>query len=119
MIHSLIRVTNARAHVPYNLALPNSRVNWRNISPLTPTQPIENTDRVSDGSSWLSQPPQRGGRVLSTLSTSAPAPSVRVDPSASRRGTCDRGIWMKPLAFAADAGELIFIYIYGFSMAGG
>jgi hypothetical protein len=46
--------------------------------------------------------------VLSALSTSAPAPSVRVDPSASRRGTCDRGIWMKPLAFAADAGELIF-----------
>ena len=28
----------------------------------TPTQPIENTDRVSDGSLWLSQPPQRGGR---------------------------------------------------------
>jgi len=24
---------------------------------------------------------------------------------------------MKPLAFAADAGELIYIYIYGFSMA--
>ena len=22
-----------------------------------------------------------------------------------RRGTCDRGIWMKPLAFAADAGR--------------
>ena len=35
---------------------------------------------------------------LSTLSTSAPAPSVRVDPSASRRGTCDRGICTKPLA---------------------
>jgi hypothetical protein len=40
---------------------------------------------------------------LSTLSTSAPAPSARVDPSVSRRGTCDRGIWTKPLAFAADA----------------
>jgi len=33
-------------------------------SPLTPTQPIENTDRVSDGSLWLSQPPQRGGPCL-------------------------------------------------------
>ena len=42
---------------------------------------------------------------LSTLSTSAPAPSVRVGRSISRRGTCDRGIWTKPLAFAADAGE--------------
>src|ERR1700724_441883 len=28
---------------------------------------------------------------LSTLSTSAPAPSVRVDGRVSRRGTCDRG----------------------------
>src|SRR5216683_574829 len=52
--------------------------------------------------------------VLRALSTSAPAPNFRVEPSFSRRGTCDRGIWMKPLAFAADAGELIFIY--GFSM---
>jgi hypothetical protein len=26
---------------------------------------------------------------------------------------------MKPLAFAADAGELIFIYIYGFSISMG
>ena len=26
--------------------------------------------------------------------------------SVSRRGTCDRVIWTKPLAFAADAGEL-------------
>ena len=24
-----------------------------------------------------------------------------MDPIVSRRGTCDRGIWMKPLAFAA------------------
>src|ERR1700693_4525157 len=52
---------------------------------------------------------------LSTLSTSAPAPSVRVDRKVSRRGTCDRGIWMKSLAFAADAEELNFLY--GFSMA--
>jgi hypothetical protein len=27
-------------------------------------------------------------------------------PSVSRRGICDREIWRKPLAFAADAGEL-------------
>ena len=38
-----------------------------------------------------------------------------MDPSVSRRGTCDRGIWTKSLAFAADAEELIFLY--GFSMA--
>ena len=28
-----------------------------------------------------------------------------MDPSVSRRGTCDRGIWTKSLAFAADAGR--------------
>jgi len=27
----------------------------------------------------------------------------RVEPTVSRRGTCDRGIWTKPLSFAADA----------------
>ena len=32
-----------------------------------------------------------------------------------RRVTFDRAVWTKPLAFAADAGELIFVY--GFSMA--
>ena len=36
----------------------------RKISPLTPTQPMENTDLVSDGSLWLSQPPQRDGACL-------------------------------------------------------
>src|SRR4029077_13344208 len=51
---------------------------------------------------------------LRALSTSAPAPSVRVDRKVSRRGTCDRGIWTKSLAFAADAEE--FIFLYGFSM---
>jgi hypothetical protein len=35
-----------------------------------------------------------------------------VESNISRRRTCDRGIWMKPLASAADAGELI-----GFAMA--
>ena len=35
---------------------------------------------------------------LSFLSTSAPAVSFRVDPSVSRRGTCDRRICKKPLA---------------------
>ena len=29
--------------------------------------------------------------------------AVRVDPIVSRRGACDRRIWRKPLAFAADA----------------
>jgi hypothetical protein len=43
-------------------------------------------------------------KYLSTLSTSAPAPSCSVGPSVFRQGTCDRGIWRKPLAFAADAG---------------
>jgi hypothetical protein len=37
-----------------------------------------------------------------------------VDRKVSRRGTCDRGIWTKSLAFAADTEELIFIY--GFSI---
>ncbi len=45
---------------------------------------------------------------LSTLSTSAPARCVGVDRNVFRRGTCDRGIWTKSLAFAADAEELIF-----------
>jgi hypothetical protein len=43
-------------------------------------------------------------KYLSTLSTSAPAPSCSVGPSVFRQGTCDRGIWRKPVAFAADAG---------------
>src|SRR5260370_13134893 len=34
------------------------------MSPLSPRQPIENTDRVSDRSLWISQPPQRGGGCL-------------------------------------------------------
>jgi hypothetical protein len=52
---------------------------------------------------------------LSALSTSAPAPSTRVDPNVSRRGTCDRGIWTKPLAFAADAEGYINIMVWGFN----
>jgi len=38
-----------------------------------------------------------------------------VERKVVRRGTCDRGIWTKSLAFAADAEELILLY--GFSMA--
>ena len=40
-----------------------------------------------------------------------------MDPSVSRRGTCDRGIWTKPLAFAADAEGYININIkvWGFN----
>jgi len=52
---------------------------------------------------------------LSILSTSAPAPSVRVAGKVFRLGACDKGIWAKSLAFATDAEELIFLY--GFSMA--
>ena len=50
---------------------------------------------------------------LRTLSTSAPAPSTRVNTNVSRRGTCDRGIWTKPLAFAADAEGYINIMVWG------
>jgi hypothetical protein len=32
----------------------------------------------------------------------------------SRRGICDRGIWRKPLAFAADAGGYINV-VWGFN----
>ncbi len=52
---------------------------------------------------------------LSTLSTSAPAPSCSVGPSVFRQGTCDRGIWRKPLAFAADAEGYINIKVWGFN----
>jgi hypothetical protein len=37
-----------------------------------------------------------------------------VDGKVSRRGTCDRGIWRKPLAFAADAVGYIYI-VWGFN----
>jgi hypothetical protein len=47
-------------------------------------------------------------RNLSTLSTSALRDEFLREPSASARGTCDRVIWAKALAFAADAGS------YGF-----
>jgi hypothetical protein len=36
-----------------------------------------------------------------------------VEPSVSRRGTCDGGIWTKPLAFAADAEGYINIMVWG------
>ncbi len=39
-----------------------------------------------------------------------------MDLKVSRRGTCDRGIWTKSLAFAADAEELIFLYGFSISM---
>src|ERR1700756_3584685 len=52
---------------------------------------------------------------LSPLSTSAPAPRSGVGRSVFRRGTCDRGIWTKPLAFAADAEGYINIMVWGFN----
>ena len=36
-------------------------------------------------------------------------------PSVFRQGTCDRGIWRKPLAFAADAEGYIDIKVWGFN----
>jgi len=36
-------------------------------------------------------------------------------PSVFRRGTCDRNIWTKPLAFAADAEGYINITVWGFN----
>ena len=36
-------------------------------------------------------------------------------PSVFRRGTCDRGIWRKPLAFAADAEGYINIKVWVFN----
>src|SRR6202790_2642475 len=44
------------------------------------------------------EPPSITVAHISSLSTSAPAPCSRVDPTVSRRGTCDRGICTKPLA---------------------
>jgi hypothetical protein len=41
--------------------------------------------------------------ACSVLSTSAPARSIGVEQSVVRRRTCDRRIWTKPLASAADA----------------
>jgi hypothetical protein len=38
-----------------------------------------------------------------------------VGPSVFRQGTCDRGIWRKPLAFAADAEGYIDIKVWGFN----
>jgi hypothetical protein len=39
-----------------------------------------------------------------------------VERKVVRRGTCDRGIWTKSLAFAADAEELILLYGFSISM---
>jgi hypothetical protein len=49
---------------------------------------------------------------VSTLSTSAPAPSVQVDAKASRRSTCDRGIWTMSLAFAAEPNGLSLQFLW-------
>jgi len=101
---------------------PSRRVSVRNrvSSGLRPTPRQRDRCRHNCGPSTLSpvnsrltpSPLRSVLQYLSTLSTSAPAPSVRVDPSASRRGTCDRGIWMKPLAFAADAGGLSLSMVF-------
>jgi hypothetical protein len=40
---------------------------------------------------------------LRILSTSTPASCSRVEQTVFRRRTCDKRIWTKPLAFAADA----------------
>jgi len=59
--------------------------------------------QVNEGMGVGNPPRRQLLQNLSALSTSVPAPSSSVDPSVSRRGTCDREIWTKPLVFAADA----------------
>jgi hypothetical protein len=54
--------------------------------------PVLAIEKMVAGLSWLIQPPPKGWPVLSSLSTSAPALCSRVDPTVSRRGTCDRGL---------------------------
>jgi hypothetical protein len=41
----------------------------------------------------------------------------RVDPTVSRRGTCDRGIWRKPLSFCGGRGGLYEYYVMGIEWA--
>ena len=48
---------------------------------------------------------------LRILSTSTPARRSRVEQTVFRRRTCDKRIWTKPLAFAADAGFAMGISI--------
>jgi hypothetical protein len=53
------------------------------------------------------------GQVLINLRSLSQVRRRRADAwasSVSRRGTCDREIWTKPLAFAADAVELWVLY---------
>ena len=46
------------------------------------------------------------GEILVPYRKCVGAVQPRESTSVSRRGICDREIWRKPLAFAADAGEL-------------
>jgi hypothetical protein len=46
------------------------------------------------------------GKILVPFRKCVGAVQPRESTSVSRRGMCDREIWRKPLAFAADAGEL-------------
>jgi len=70
---------------------------------------------LSERLATLGRRPSQLAKNLSILSTSAPARCARVELSVSRRGTCDRRIWTKPLAFAADAEGYINIKVWGFN----
>jgi len=50
---------------------------------------------------------------LSALSQLRRRRNGRLSVNACRRGSCDRGIWTKPLVFAADAGS--YGFCFGFS----
>src|ERR1700730_1563867 len=66
---------------------PNKNRDWRLADQLV----LRDMCARSDESAGSSRSPSLLAINLRPLSTSAQAPTVRVDPSASRRGTCDRG----------------------------
>src|SRR6202521_1672390 len=80
---------------------PNKNRDWRLADQLV----LRDMCARSDEAAGSSRSPSLLAINLGSLSTSAPARDSGVDPSASRRRTCDRGIWTKSLAFAPDAGR--------------
>ena len=68
--------------------------------------------RVSSGkvAPWVRS--SRCARYLGPFRQARRCRTVRVDPNVSRRGACDRGIRMKPLAFCGGCGGL-YLYSMG------